>query len=178
MNAHPFHLTAPKMAVLSDDRAHRYWLVRQWEKAKPLLVVCMYNPSTADAKKDDPTILRLCKWAKLWGYGGILVINLYSLRSSDPADVRLSGKLAWGDAQHQAIGHALAIAADQETPVLAAWGNLTSAADVIPFRKAAAGIDLICLGLTNGGAPKHPMARGRSRIPDNQQPLLFELAIS
>ena len=173
MSAHPFHLTSPKFAVLSDDRVHRYWLGRIWDRALPLLVVCMFNPSTADGQKDDPTIQRLCKWARLWGYGGILVINLYSLRSSDPADVRVSGKLAWGDAQHEAIGHALDIAAKQKTPVLAAWGDLACSADIIPFTKAAAGIDLICLGQTKSGAPKHPMARGRSRIPDEQMPMAW-----
>lgn len=171
MSAHPFHITAPKMAVLSDCRRHRYWLVRQWDRAAPLLVVCMFNPSTADAQNDDPTIQRLCKWAKLWGYGGILVINLYSIRSSDPALVRAMEKEAWGDAQDQAIGYALGIAAEQKKPVLAAWGNLASPADIIPFMQAAKGIELICLGQTKSGAPKHPMARGKERIPDDQIPI-------
>lgn len=168
-----FILNALKMAVLSDDRLHRYWLVRIWTRSLPILVVCMFNPSTANERDDDPTIKKLCAWAKRWGYGGILVVNLYSLRSSTPDAVRGNERKAWGDAQPAALGEALAIAAKQGTPVLVAWGNLASEFDAKPFYAAAEGLPFICLGFTHSGAPKHPMARGRHRIPDDQQPLPY-----
>lgn len=170
---HPFHLMGPSGAVLSDDRIHRYWLWRIWDRSRPVLVCCMFNPSTADAKKDDPTIMRLCHFAKAWGYGGLLVVNLYSLRSSDPHHVRGNERQAYGPSQSDAIGHALAIADGDGSPVLAAWGNLANDFDIVPFRQAAIGIDLICLGTTQSGDPKHPMARGKHRIPDDQQPVLW-----
>lgn len=174
---HPFHLNAVKMAVLSDDREHRYWLVRRWNARLPVLVACMFNPSTADERKDDPTILRLVAFAKRWGYGGILVINLHSIRTPDPSVVRLmAAGTTWGDAQTLAWAHALDIAYRQETPVLAAWGALANEDDVIPFFAAARGLDLICLGLTANGSPKHPMARGRARVPDDQEPLPYRRA--
>lgn len=64
--------------------------------------------------------------------------------------------------------------------LLVAWGNdgdfegqatrfADCAADLI-------GVDLICLGTTLSGAPKHPMARGRSRIPRDQQPIIWRKA--
>ena len=171
-----FNTEALKIAVMSDDRRHRYWLTRIWTRSLPLLVVCMFNPSTADGQSDDPTIKRLCAWAKLWGYGGILVVNLYSLRTPDPHDLLGREREAFGDAQPQAWATALDIAAQQGTPVLAAWGALGSPFAARPFLEAAADLDLICLGLTNDGRPKHPMARGRSRVPDDQQPLAFEPA--
>jgi hypothetical protein len=34
--------------------------------------------------------------------------------------------------------------------------------------------DVHCFGLTADGAPLHPMARGRSRIPDHAQPVLWK----
>lgn len=169
-------LDGPIGAVLSDDRLHRYWLWRVWDRSLPLLVVCMFNPSTADARKDDPTILRLFRFATTWGYGGFLVINLYSYRSSDPVECKAEGENAFGDAQPEAWAQALDIAARQGSPVLVAWGNLASEADVAPFYQTANDLDLICLGLTKSGAPKHPAARGRERIPDDQQPIPFKRA--
>lgn len=176
-DVHPFHLTSVIGAVLSDDRAHRYWLWRIWSRSLPLLVVVMFNPSTADERKDDPTISRLCQWAQRWGYGGVLVINLHSIRSSDPSVVRwMEPARRWGDAQAAALGHALDIAQTQDTPVLVAWGDLASEDDVRPFAEAAAGLEFICLGLNASGSPKHPMARGKARIPDDQEPLPYRLA--
>lgn len=171
MTTGPFELTSLSGAVFSDDRRHRYWLWRVWDRSHPLLVTCMFNPSTADAQKDDPTISRLCGFARRWGYGGVLVVNLHSLRSSDPRAVRDAGKASWGDAQPTAIGHALAIAADQGTPALVAWGTLPTLEETLPFIEAAGDdVDLICLGTTSDCSPKHPMARGRHRVPDDQQP--------
>ncbi len=175
--AHPFHLTSIIGAVLSDDREHRYWLWRIWSRDLPLLVVAMFNPSTADERKDDPTVQRLCQWARRWGYGGVLIVNLHSIRSSDPNRVRwMAPGKSWGDAQHHALAHALDIAERQGTPVLAAWGDLASDDDVRPFAEAAAGLDFICLGTNASGRPKHPMARGKARIPDDQEPLPYRLA--
>jgi hypothetical protein len=161
-------------AVLSPCKKHRYWLWRKWRSDRPLLVTCMFNPSTADARKDDPTISRLCGFAQRWGYGGILVFNLFSLRTPDPSLVRGCEREAFGDAQPEAIAAALTLAEQQGTPVLIAWGTLPSMWDKRPVLDAAAGLDLICLGLSKDGAPKHPMARGKSRVPDDQQPVPFE----
>lgn len=176
--AHPFHLTSMIGAVLSDDRQHRYWLWRRWAHGLPMLVTAMFNPSTADERKDDPTIKRLCGWANRWGYGGVLVVNLHSIRSADPAAVRwMAPGRSWGDAQHHALAHALDMAEQQETPVLVGWGDLATDDDIRPFAEAAAGLPFICLGTNASGSPKHPMARGRARIPDDQEPVPYVLAI-
>lgn len=171
-----FNLESISTAVLSADRLHRYWLTRIWDRALPMLVVCMFNPSTADAQRDDQTILRLCAFAKRWGYGGILVVNLYSLRTSDPCLVHGREREAFGDAQPAAWAAALDIACKQGTPVLCAWGALGSSYAAKPFLEACPDLPKICLGTTKDGRPKHPMARGRARVPDNQQPVEFEPA--
>jgi hypothetical protein len=70
-------------AVLSDCKSYRYRLSRIWDEEKAKAMFVMLNPSTADAKKDDPTIRRCVGFAKEWGYGGIYVGNLYAYRTTN-----------------------------------------------------------------------------------------------
>ena len=42
------------------------------------------NPSTADEVDDDRTIKRCISYAKQWGYGGIIMANLFAYRTSSP----------------------------------------------------------------------------------------------
>lgn len=37
----------------------------------------MLNPSRADATDDDPTVRRCLGFASAWGYGSLLIHNLY-----------------------------------------------------------------------------------------------------
>jgi hypothetical protein len=58
--------------------------------------------------------------------------------------------------------------------MLAAWGNHgQEKAHWYVQRCRAEGVQLRCLGLTNSGAPKHPLARGKHRIPDDFEPIPF-----
>lgn len=71
-----------KANISACDR-YSYSLERVWDKGgyKNLCLFIMLNPSTADAHIDDPTIRRCIGFAKSWGYGGILVGNLYAFRA-------------------------------------------------------------------------------------------------
>lgn len=70
-------------AVFSRDRTYRYRLSRTWSDAKPL-VFLMLNPSTADEETNDPTVERCERRAREYGCGGLEVVNLFALRSTDP----------------------------------------------------------------------------------------------
>lgn len=76
-----------KSAVISECGKYRYSLKRIWGESLPLLVFVMLNPSTADAEQDDPTIRKCIGFAKLWGYGGIVVVNIYAYRATDPREL-------------------------------------------------------------------------------------------
>ena len=58
-------------------------LTRRWAEGPPL-VVCMLNPSTADAEEDDPTIRRCVGFAKRDGFAALEVVNLFAFRATDP----------------------------------------------------------------------------------------------
>ena len=79
-------------ALISSCKDYRYWLSRNLESEqleykqakKGAALFVMLNPSTADAKIDDPTIRRCRGFAKRWNCNGLNVINLYALRATDP----------------------------------------------------------------------------------------------
>jgi hypothetical protein len=73
-------------AVFSADGIYRYRLERRGLLANDrvcLFIMC--NPSTADDVKNDPTLSRCCNYARNWGYGRLIVCNLFGQRSTDPA---------------------------------------------------------------------------------------------
>jgi len=73
-------------ALISSDRLYRYWLIRQWTDAAPLLTFIGVNPSTADAYADDPTIRKDIGFAMRLGFGGILKLNLAAYRATKHRD--------------------------------------------------------------------------------------------
>lgn len=166
-----------RAAEISPCGSYRYWLEREWEAGKPILVACMLNPSTADAEREDQTLLVLIEFAKLWGYGGLTIVNLYGWRSPKPEEMmKASGRS--DETNRQRWREAALIAAVMGGGrMLVAWGNdgdfegeATRFAD---FAADTIGVDLVCLGTTLSGAPKHPMARGLWRIPRDQQPIMW-----
>ncbi len=70
-------------ATFSPCRTWRYRLERRWGQGNTCAFI-MLNPSTADEAQDDPTIRRCIGYAKRWGFGGLLIGNIFALRSTDP----------------------------------------------------------------------------------------------
>lgn len=158
-------------AAISACGFYRTELTRVWNEALLLLVVVMVNPSTADARKNDPTILTLIHFAKLWGYGGIFVVNPFTYRSSTQAAL-IHARDPYGPECLTAWQRAREIATTQNTPMLCAWGNGGALLDADKrFLARVGAIPLIVLGLTKDGHPKHPLARGAHRIPRDQMPI-------
>lgn len=138
-------------AKISSDGKYRYSLVREWDKETPKVLFIGLNPSTADEKTDDPTIRRCIGFAKKWGYGGILVGNLFAIRSTDPALIRKESDPI--GSENDASLHEMVKLAKL---VVAAWGNhggyLHRSAVVracIPNMK--------CFAKNKTGEPKHPL---------------------
>lgn len=82
-----------RAAVISPCETYRYMLAREF-RANPrrMLLWVMLNPSTADAYEDDPTIRRCIGYARSWDYDRITVVNLFSYRATDPADLKRAAK--------------------------------------------------------------------------------------
>lgn len=150
-------------ALLDQPRTHRYLLARSWAPQLPTMTWVMLNPSTADAFTDDPTIRRCVSFARRAGYGGIKVVNLFALRAAHPADLRIRPDSVGACNDRILSAHACGT-------VIAAWGAggaLNGRGAQVAGRLMSAGVALLCLGVTKDGHPKHPLARGRDRVPDD-----------
>lgn len=146
-----------KSANISDCGSYRYALTRRWDGKKHVLTFVMLNPSTADADLDDPTIRRCMGFAKREGYGGILVVNIYAYRATDP-DALKGVSDPFGSANANA--HRVAIEIANGRPIVCAWGTKGILLDGYRhFMRMAKehNANLVALGITKGGHPKHPL---------------------
>ena len=108
----------PAGAVFSDDMVYRYRLWRTWDPELPTCLFLMLNPSTADHEQNDPTIRRCLDFAKQWGYGQLLVGNLFALRSTNPQNLRHHPEPTGGPDNDDAL-----LAMHEEANLtVAAWG--------------------------------------------------------
>lgn len=168
-----------RRASLSQGGLYRWSLTRAWD-ARPMLLVVMFNPSSADHTRDDPTITLLCQIAAHNGYGGITVVNGIPLRSSKPSEAvdmvsTWDKRQAWDerDALHSNLAE-ITKQVERAGAVLLAWGALPAANDATTFWFDAVleeiqcarpeGVPLLCLGKTKSGWPLHPLARGKMKV--------------
>lgn len=147
--------TMERDASISECGRYRWWLTRRWADA-PLCCWIMLNPSTADAEQDDPTIRRCMGFAERWGYGGIVVVNLFALRATDPRELKRADDPDGDPYNNQEILKWVG-----ESPfTVAAWGAhgaLRLRGQTITRRIRVEGHPLHCLGTTKAGHPKHPL---------------------
>ncbi|HJM80481.1 MAG TPA: DUF1643 domain-containing protein, partial [Prochlorococcaceae cyanobacterium Fu_MAG_72] len=64
-------------ASFSPCGHYRWWLKRRLGKSSRTLLFVGLNPSKASALDDDPTLRRILGFCRSWGYGRLLVVNLF-----------------------------------------------------------------------------------------------------
>jgi hypothetical protein len=130
---------------------YRYTLRRTWEPDLPVVLFVGLNPSTADETHDDPTIRRCVGFARRWGYGGLIVVNLFAWQTTDPRALRKAidpvglENDAW-----------ILRGQEEADRVVAAWGNGGTfrgrAGEVLPRLR-----EPYALGINQSGQPVHPL---------------------
>lgn len=139
-----------------DQAAYRYLLECRWSSEPPALWI-MLNLSVETARVDDPTIRRVKAFSRRFDTGGFQVVNLFALRSTDPAAL-----VAHPDPVGEYNDEILArFARGHRGPVIVAWGAAAGAAwaadRVDRVLGLLAEVPLYCLGLTGDGHPRHPL---------------------
>ena len=183
-------------AAFSRCGRYRWLLERRWLPPNRItpggqglktLIYCGLNPSRADAGSDDPTLRRLCGFARGWGYQRLVVLNLFALVTPSPAALRRHPFPigAGNDAVLESWLQRWSLSASVD--LWLGWGahgsfqgrdhwlleRLVSFAALRRRRGAAAAF---CLGTTQGGHPRHPLYRPASAMPQawiGEQPCLM-----
>jgi hypothetical protein len=105
-------------ALFSKDGKYRYFLTRRWGTGLRWIAWIGLNPSTADAIRDDPTIRRCIAYSREWDYDGMIMLNIFTLRSTDPKKLYESEDPV-GPENNKAILEACKFAETR----LCCWGN-------------------------------------------------------
>ncbi len=174
-------------AVIDATGRYRYALHRQWHEArriphgsvlgfdKSVVLWIMLNPSTADATQDDPTIRRCVGFSQAWGFDGLVVVNLFAVRATNPKALRL--REDFYQSEHAALigpeNDATILREAERAPlIIAAWGNHGAL-----YSRAEEVCELIGtekvrhLGLTKMLQPRHPLY-----VRANQKPIQWVAA--
>jgi len=145
----------PAGARFSACRRWRTLLWRCWDATRPVANFVMLNPSTADERVLDPTCARARRYAEVWGYGALLVTNVFAWRATDPAEMR-----AATDPVGAGNDAAILRAARRAALVVCAWGNHALHRDrssEVQRLLRGADIALHALRLNANGEPAHPL---------------------
>jgi hypothetical protein len=136
---------------------YRYSLWRGWDAALPICVFVMLNPSTATDALPDQTMTKCVGFAKRWGFGSLLIVNLFAWRTPSPAVLVASAS------EHDIVGpvndEQILSAVGRAGRVVAAWGATGG------YRGRAARVlemiaplcDVWALQINADGSPKHPL---------------------
>jgi len=138
-----------KEAKFSKDGKHRFSLSRTWDEEKGKVVFIGLNPSTANEENDDPTIRRVTRFAKDWGYGGIVMINLFTMITPYPKELdpnRFTDLADWIIREES----------QKCNKVICAWGSFKIAKmrglEVMTWLG-----ECYALQINRDGSPKHPL---------------------
>jgi hypothetical protein len=138
-------------AYFAPGMQHRYSLWRIWNPALPRFALIGLNPSTADELVNDPTVRRCIGFAERDGFGGLIMLNLFAFRATDPKEM-FAARDPVG-ARNDAVLDAVA---SQIPGTVAAWGvhgaHTGRGAAVLTRLRG-----LRCFGVTKHGHPKHPL---------------------
>lgn len=164
-------------ATFSDDRAFRYRLWRTWDERKPVVTWCLINPSTANENDPDPTLTRCIGFARSWGFGGVVLVNLFAWVSKNRGTLLAGREDRIGPKNDRTIETAACLVAygpkgsmDAAGRFVVAWG----AHEAVTERGASVlqmindecpDLPLWCLGTNQDGTPKHPLYLAGSTPP-------------
>jgi hypothetical protein len=154
---------SPAGAKFSACRSWRYLLWRCWDEAMPAANFLMLNPSTADELQLDPSCTRARNYAERWGFGALVVTNIFAWRSTDPAALRVVK-----DPVGRGNDRAILEAAKAAKLVVCAWGNHgehLGRANAIVDLLSRNRVRLHALRMNGGGHPAHPLYLSGSLKP-------------
>jgi hypothetical protein len=165
-------------AALSACKLYRYVLWREWrgthdpknwkwygtrdgagnEIGEPkACVFVMLTPSTADGARDDATVRKCVAYAKAWSFERLEIVNIFAYRTRHPRE--LFAMAAKGDPYGPENQRYVRDATSRAGRIVCAWGAHGTFADMHDIVRGWMDDrdDLLALGFTQSGQPKHPL---------------------
>jgi hypothetical protein len=144
----------PERYLYSPDMAFRYAFGRWWKDADlaTTTVWVLLNPATGDTeRRPRPTLGRCIARSRELGATGLLIVNLFAFRHTDPKTLRAAVDPV-GPANDEVLRAFTAAAAQ----TVVAWGSHGAlggrSTEVAPLLT-----EPLCLGTTKHGEPRHPL---------------------
>jgi len=140
--------------LYSQDMMFRYAFGRWWgdPDLATTSVWVLLNPATGDTeRRPRPTLERCIARARADGFTGLVIVNLFAYRDTDPRNLTSAA-----DAVGPANDEVLQVITAEGAQTIAAWG----AHGRLHGRSARVGALLdspMCLGTTQRGEPRHPL---------------------
>ncbi len=138
-------------AAFSPCRRYRYHFSCVWEAEKPAVMIIGLNPTVIDPKAFNPTIKRCLGFADAWGFGRLVLVNLFAVIAESPSVLRSIEEPvglendAWIDQLNQSVDR-----------VVCAWGNDGSylgRGNILRGRLS----NPYCIKMNRSGEPAHPL---------------------
>ncbi len=139
-------------AWFDPGRRYRYLLWRAWGDSGRFVLFILLNPSTADQDTNDPTVERCERRARGLGFDGLLIANLFALRTTDPDRLR-EVPAPMGPQNDAAISVAQRLAGQ----TICGWGANGCWRERGQALRERLQRPLYHLGLTRDGQPRHPL---------------------
>lgn len=163
----PIDAPPRRTASLSTCERYRWRLGRWWDLHKPAVCFIGFNPSTADGELDDQTISVCRAYGLRWGYGSLIMVNLFAWRGREPKAVLEAREPVGRDNDEQ-----IRLACSESTMVICAWGGILQQHELVQRRTRdvltlidRAGVVPHALKLTKEGHPRHPLMNARELVP-------------
>lgn len=148
------------------ESEYRYVLYRsldgeQWDhedQDRCTVLFIMLNPSKASAETTDPTIDKLMKYARAWGYERLAVVNIFAYRETESKKLRSLAK------RRDLVGpdndQWICREAKDAHRVVCGWGNEGDICDrgtQVRAMLESWRVELYCLKQNQNGTPCHPL---------------------
>jgi len=144
----------PERYLYSRDMVFRYAFGRWWgnDDLATTAIWVLLNPATGDTeRRHRPTLDRCISWSRTAGYTGLVIVNLFAFRDTDPRNLRSAP-----DAVGPANDEVLRVITKAGAQTIVAWGTRGR----LHGRSGLVGPLLdspMCLGITQRGEPRHPL---------------------
>ncbi|MEO3939311.1 DUF1643 domain-containing protein [Dermatophilaceae bacterium Soc4.6] len=140
--------------LYSSDMVFRYAFGRWWGDTElgTTAIWVLLNPATGDTEqRHRPTLERCISRSRAAGHTGLVIVNLFALRNTDPRNLRTAR-----DPIGPPNNEVLRVFTTAGAQTIAAWGG----SGRLNGRSAQVGPLLgspMCLGTTRDGEPRHPL---------------------